>query len=248
MRVLLCGLAGGFLMACSGPAVAQQGPAAAVKAPAVIELYTSQGCSACPPADALLGRYAARKDVVALTLPVDYWDYLGWRDTLATPAFSRRQRAYAKARGDGMVYTPQAVVNGVAHVNGSSAAEIDLALERTAGQLSPRRIPLAAWIDNGALRIQTGEAPAAGLEGTIWVATVEKQIAIPVKHGENRGKTLTYHNVVRQLTPVGMWSAKGGAVQLERSAVLTHAEQRCAVLLQQGTGGPIVAAAWAGTP
>src|SRR5215213_8380181 len=79
---------------------------------AVVELFTSQGCSSCPPADALLTDLAQRPDVVALTLPVDYWDYLGWKDTLASPAFTARQRAYAHGRSDRQVYTPQIIVNG----------------------------------------------------------------------------------------------------------------------------------------
>jgi hypothetical protein len=92
----------------------------AVKSPPVLELFTSQGCSSCPAADALFKAYAARRDIVALSMPVDYWDYLGWKDTLGSPKFSRRQRDYAKQRGDGQVYTPQVVVNGRTHVVGSS--------------------------------------------------------------------------------------------------------------------------------
>src|SRR5215470_4237706 len=89
---------------------------------AVIELFTSQGCSSCPPADQLLGQFANDPTVVALSLPIDYWDYLGWKDTLAKPAHSARQRAYASARGDRAVYTPQVVVNGSVHVQGSDKA------------------------------------------------------------------------------------------------------------------------------
>ena len=90
---------------------------------AVIELFTSQGCSSCPPADALLGEYAKRDDVLALSFPVDYWDYLGWKDTLASHENTERQRAYAAARGDRQVYTPQVVVNGVEHMVGSTRAQ-----------------------------------------------------------------------------------------------------------------------------
>ena len=89
----------------------------------VVELFTSQGCSSCPAADALLGQLAKRDDVIALSFSVDYWDYLGWKDTLANPKFTERQRAYAKARGDGAIYTPQVIVNGVAHVNGSDESQ-----------------------------------------------------------------------------------------------------------------------------
>ena len=107
----------------------------------VIELFTSQGCSSCPTADALLESYADRPDVVALTLPVDYWDYLGWKDTLASPKFSARQRTYAKARGDGRVYTPQVVINGLQHAVGSSATDIDraIAVHQAEDRGRPRR-------------------------------------------------------------------------------------------------------------
>ena len=98
---------------------------------AVIELFTSQGCSSCPPADALLQKYAADPNVIALSMPVDYWDYLGWKDTFASPRNTERQRAYAKSRGDGAIYTPQAVINGSIHVNGSSRSEIDQAIDLT---------------------------------------------------------------------------------------------------------------------
>ena len=104
---------------------ADAAPSKAVIEPkAVVELFTSQGCSSCPTADAVLGRLVKRDDIVALSLPVDYWDYLGWKDTLASPKFSERQRAYGKARGDGAIYTPQVIVNGVAHVNGSDEDKI----------------------------------------------------------------------------------------------------------------------------
>src|ERR687884_289212 len=108
---LLRPLAALFLTILSGLAVASP--------QAVVELFTSQGCSSCPPADAMLGELARRPDVIALSLPVDYWDYLGWKDTLAQPAFSARQRAYAGARGDRQVYTPQVIVNGATPCVGS---------------------------------------------------------------------------------------------------------------------------------
>src|SRR5215813_8841702 len=120
-------------------------PSRATEAPkAVVELFTSQGCSSCPGADAVLGRLAERDDVIALSLSIDYWDYLGWRDTLASPKFSERQRAYAHTRGDGAIYTPQAIVNGLIHVNGADEGLIDHMIEKTgksvAGSLVPVRL------------------------------------------------------------------------------------------------------------
>src|SRR5271167_2001384 len=98
---------------------------------AVVELFTSQGCSSCPPADKLLGEFAADPSLVAVSVPIDYWDYLGWKDTLASPGHTARQRAYAHVRGDRQVYTPQIVVNGSVHVLGSDRAAVDKAIAQT---------------------------------------------------------------------------------------------------------------------
>src|SRR5262249_58863578 len=107
---------------------------------ALLELFTSQGCSSCPPADRLVGQLANDPSLIALSVPIDYWDYLGWRDTLANPAHSARQRAYARARGDGQVYTPQIVVNGSTHALGSDQAAIERAIAQT-GRQTPLHPP-----------------------------------------------------------------------------------------------------------
>ena len=124
----------------------------------VIEMFTSQGCSSCPPADALLGELAKRRDVVAISLPVDYWDYLGWKDTLADKSFSDRQKLYGKSRGDRQVYTPQAVINGAAHAVGSDRIAIDSAI-RVAQPLS---VPVKLTRRDGGLRVEIGAAAASG--------------------------------------------------------------------------------------
>jgi len=214
---------------------------------AVIELFTSQGCSSCPPADALLKTFAGRKDVVALTLAVDYWDHLGWKDTFASANHSARQRAYAKARGDHRVYTPQVVVNGVAHAVGSRQQDIEELIARTNTELADVRVPLQVWAERGMVVIETGTAaePAKAVAGTIWLARVQSTGDVVIARGENRGRTLTYYNVVHDLTAVGIWSSgQATTVRLQRSAVLRSDSERCAVLLQQGTAGAIVAAAW----
>lgn len=221
-------------------------PAQEQRTASVLELFTSQGCSSCPKADALLRSYAERPDIVALSLPVDYWDYLGWRDTLASPKFSSRQRAYADERGDGRVYTPQVIVNGLAHVVGSRENEIDRALAETAEKLAPDRVELLAYSDGKTIAIEAGAAPLTSRMsgGTVWLAVVEPTVEVEIRRGDNRGKKVTYANVVRELTAVGMWSDKPTRIELQASAVLQKAGQRCAVLLQQGTVGAVVAAAW----
>jgi hypothetical protein len=222
--------------------VAQEGPATL----SVVELFTSQGCSVCPPADALLKSYAERSDVVALSLPVDYWDYLGWTDTFANRKFAGRQRAYAKARGDGVIYTPQVVVNGVTQVVGTQRGEIDRAIERTTKTFAAARVPLRVWTDNETVTIQAGPAadPTTSSTGTVWLAVVQPQAEVEIRHGENRGRKLTYYNVVRELTPVGMWSGQQTRIQLQHGAIGRSNNERCAVLLQEGTTGRIIGAAW----
>jgi hypothetical protein len=212
---------------------------------AVLELFTSQGCSSCPTADAVLGRLAKRDDIIALSLSVDYWDYLGWKDTLANPKFSERQRAYGKARGDGKIYTPQLVVNGMTHVNGSNEGEIGRLIDKTTKTLSASRVPIRLSQDKDKLVVEAGAAPpgATPKDATLWLAVIAKDVTVPIERGENQGKTVTYNNVVRELIPIGMWNGKAMTVQLERHSFMQPGADRCAVLLQQGHAGPIVGAA-----
>jgi len=222
-----------------------QGAATSAQVKGVYELFTSQGCSSCPAADELLGRLAKRDDMIALTLPVDYWDYLGWRDTLARPEFSTRQKAYAKALGDGMVYTPQAVVSGLAHINGSNADKIDRAIEKTAKLFAASRVPIKLSAGEGRLVIDVASAPdgVEAKEATVWLATIAGSVKVPILRGENQGRTIVYSNVVRALMPVGTWSGKEMIVQLDRRSFMHGSADRCAVFLQRGHGGPIVGAA-----
>jgi hypothetical protein len=212
---------------------------------AVLELYTSQGCSSCPAADALLGEYAKKGGVVALTLPVDYWDYLGWKDTLADAKFTARQRAYAKSRGDGRIYTPQIVVNGLAHVNGAHAHEIEAAITKTTAKLSGARIPISVASKDGKITVDIGamaEGDKSG-DGAVWVAFLRKEIQVPVRKGENQGQMLTYYNVVRDWKQAGTWNGKPMTLQVDRQSVKSDVDS-CAVLLQGGMTGPIVGAAY----
>ena len=125
----------------------------------VLELFTSQGCDTCPPADQVLAKFAERPDIIAITLPVDIWDYLGWKDTLASDKNSERQKAYAKARGDGAIYTPQVVVNGMIGVNGSDPAAIEEAIKITDEALKGGRVPIRFWHERNSIKIEAGDAP-----------------------------------------------------------------------------------------
>jgi hypothetical protein len=233
------------LLSAPTAALAQERPAPAVTPiTSVVELFTSQGCSSCPAADALLEGYAKRPEVLALSYSVDYWDYLGWKDTLASPKFTQRQRAYAKARGDGQVYTPQLIVNGGVH--SSRKADIDRALQKASGTDATSRVTLSAKIENGHLVVDASGLPEGAApvkDATLWLAVMAPKVEVAVRRGENQGKTLAYHNVVRELTPVGMWSGKATTVRLERHAVMQPGTESCAVFLQQGPAGPILAGA-----
>jgi hypothetical protein len=239
--VALIGL--GQLLAASDASAQKAANSAQVKA--VYELYTSQGCSSCPAADAVFARIAKRDDVIALTLPVDIWDYLGWRDTLARPEFSDRLRAYAKALGDGMVYTPQAVVSGLLQANASSEDKIENAIAMTAQPFAASRVPVNLSAKKGRLLIDIAAAPdgVEAKEATVWLASVAARVEVPITRGENQGRTVVYVNVVRRLIPIGTWSGTRMAVKLDRHSFMVSDADRCAVLLQQGQGGPIVGAA-----
>jgi hypothetical protein len=175
-------------------------PALAAEPKPVVELFTSQGCSSCPAADRVIGELAAEGRVIALSVPVDYWDYLGWKDTLAQHAHSLRQRGYAGARGDRQVYTPQVVVNGTAQVIGSDREAIEAACKSAAKATVP--VTLTHNGDNIEFDIGAGQgAPAA-----VWLLTVAHATPVAIGRGENNGHTVTYTNVVRSWQRVAEWN------------------------------------------
>ncbi len=212
----------------------------------VIELYTSQGCSSCPEADQLLEQLSHRPDVIALSFPVSYWDYLGWKDTLARPENTERQRAYAKQLGDGEVYTPQAIVNGVRNCVGSDREEIEAAVEATAPVVGEFAVPIMLSRENGKLIVEVAGAPEGSRyrKGKIWVATVRQPLAVPIQRGENAGVVVTYTNVVRKLTDAGDWEGAPVSYALPLSSIAEEGES--IVVFLQAKEGRIVAATRAG--
>ena len=197
----------------------------------VIELFTSQGCSSCPPADELLGKLARDPEVIALSLPVDYWDRLGWKDTLARHAFTERQQAYAEVRGDGQVYTPQAVVNGRAHAVGSGREEIEEAAAATSSGLN---VPVAIAREGGDIAISVGPAqgqPRAQAQVVLLPYVATREVAIG--RGENAHRKVTYTNVVGDIRVVARWT--GAALKQSVPANALQGYDGVAVLLQQGS-------------
>ena len=204
---------------------------------AVVELFTSQGCSACPPADKILGELAKDPSIIALSMPIDYWDYLGWKDTLADARFSARQHAYSRVRGDRDVYTPQIIINGSAHVVGSDRTAIENAIgttKRTDGVMS---VPVTLTLAGKQLTVSVAASGnhAAAAHGEVWICSISKAIPISILRGENGGRELTYYNVVRNLVKVGDWNGTSGSWNVPLESVLHEGVDAAAVYVQDGS-------------
>jgi hypothetical protein len=212
---------------------------------AVLELFTSQGCSSCPPADALLAELGKRPDLLTLSYSVDYWNYLGWHDTLSSPANSERQRDYARMRGDGKVYTPQVVVDGIAHVNGSNEAAIEMAVRNATHELQAVKVPVSLHAEGDTLVIGVGAAPETSdkRDATVWLAVAKEKETVSITRGENRGKTITYTHPVRELSAVGMWKGESMTLKLPLKDLKTASGDCLVALLQIENGGPILGVA-----
>lgn len=201
-------------------------PNAFAGAKGVVELYTSQGCSSCPPADELAAHYAENPDLVVLTLPVTYWDYLGWKDTFAKKEFTERQYAYAKLRGDRSVYTPQAVVNGYDHAVGRSARDIERLLTR---QPLPVNIDITSQGDDVIIDV---DGLSAYEDGTVWMVLLQQKGTVEIGRGENRDRKVTYTNIVREMRPLGNWNGERMQVKLAKADFMVGEANGFAVLLQ----------------
>ncbi len=175
------------------------------RAPVVVELYTAQGCSSCDKADELIARLADRPGVLALTWPVDYWDYLGWKDTFAQPSFAERQRLFDRRLGVRDVYTPQVIVGGAHQAPGADADAVET-LIRQARHGRPAA-PDIGFLPSGRIAVGSGPRPRGG--GEVWLIRFEPRRAdVEVKSGENRGRTVVQSNIVRQAVRLGSWYGK----------------------------------------
>src|ERR1700727_308071 len=185
---------------------------------AVVELFTSQGCSSCPPADKIIGESAKDPFAMAMSMPIDYWDYLGWMDTLADARFSARQKGYSQVRGVREVYTPQVVVNGSVHVVGSDRDGIENAIDATRKDEGVMSVPVTMTQAGKEINVSvaaSGKGPAA-MHGEVWICSISKAVPISIGRGENRGREITYYNVVRNLLKVGDWNASPGSGTVAR--------------------------------
>jgi len=204
---------------------------------AVVELFTSQGCSSCPPADKVLGELANDPSVIALSLPIDYWDYLGWKDTLADSRFTARQKAYSQVRGDREVYTPQVVVNGSVHVIGSDRPGIEDAIHVTRKADGVMSVPITMTQAGRQINVSVAASGKSTLptHGEIWICTITRAVPISIGRGENRGREVTYHNVVRGLLKVADWNGSPGNWTVPLENISRDGVDAAVVYLQDGS-------------
>jgi hypothetical protein len=201
----------------------------------VVELFTSQGCSSCPPADKLVGELALDPSLVSLSLPIDYWDYLGWKDTLADPRNTARQKAYSKVRGDREVYTPQAVINGSLHALGSDRSAIEKAIAKSRQNPGTMSLPMTLSIADDRLTIAVANGNDVQNDAEVWICGLAKAITVPIKRGENQGKTITYHNVARRWLKLDQWNGKERTWTVPIRDIAGEGIDAAAVMVQNGT-------------
>lgn len=200
---------------------------------AVVELFTSQGCGFCPPADALLADLARSDDVVALAYHVDYWDYLGWRDTMASPENTARQQEYSRAFGTRSVFTPQAVVNGRVEMNGAKRGKVEAAMRRMAGGPGGMIVDVAVSYEGEAMIVETGAADRPVGNAQILVVYFEPATQVRIERGKNAGRAWTYLNAVSGFHSAGMWHGEKTRIELPKNAIARKGAGGCAVLVQE---------------
>ena len=220
-----------------GAVPATPAPGAVESQPVVVELFTSQGCAACPPADAFFGELAQRDNVIALALHVDYWDYIGWSDGFARPEFTRRQKGYAKAAGSRMIYTPQVIVDGHFQLAGTEADHIAAAIETRAAQ--PPLANLSLSREGDALTIEAQLLAPKPSDLTLQLVRYRPQETVRIAEGENSGRTITYRNIVTSWDTLARWDGQG---QL-RLTLKVEGQEPAVVIVQQAGPGAILASA-----
>jgi len=206
----------------------------------VVELYTSQGCSSCPPADDLLGKLAERDDIVALSLHVDYWDYIGWKDPFASPDNTARQRQYADKLGIGYVYTPQMVIQGMAHTTGSNQRAVEKLIRNARGA---KRLDVDLTHSANGLRVDISADVSGAEEARIFVAAFDARHENDVTRGENSGRKLAHYNVVRDMAQIGIWSGDAVSLNVSGKDIKMTGHDGYAILVQSVKTGHLLGAA-----
>ena len=216
-------------MTTSGAALAEQ--------TVVVELFTSQGCSSCPPADKILGEIAKQDNVIALALHVDYWDYIGWKDQFAQPKFTNRQRDYARAAGERTIYTPQMVIGGKDHVIGSRPMLIASLLQKHAAKTPEVNVQLQR--QGTTITIEADANSDLRRNAAVQLVTYRPNATVDIGRGENAGRRITYHNIVQEWIDIGSWNGSG---TFSANAEVPM-DVPFVVLVQSGTDGVMLGAA-----
>jgi hypothetical protein len=207
----------------------------------VVELFTSQSCSSCPPADKFLGELAKRKDVLALSMHVDYWNALGWRDPWSSADVTARQQRYSRSLGTRYVSTPQAIIQGESYAVGSDRGAVSRLIEKSQRAGRARVQPLVTMPAPGRLAVEMPDRKLAA-PATLWFVAFDDRHTAGITGGENSGATITYTNVVRALRPIGTWIGKGRSFEVDISKERAAGFGNCAILVQAGGSGPILGA------
>ena len=218
---------------------AREAPAVSSGGPWAIELFTSQGCSSCPPADAFLGKLRERPDIVALSFHVDYWDHIGWKDPFASRESTQRQHIYARSLKQRQLYTPEMVVDGIAHAPGIDRSQIDTLLAEARKRSPKRAVPDLVRAADGSLTVRLAPFKLeAGQPADVMLAVYDRRHSTPVRRGENEGRMLDNFNVVRRMEMLGRWD--GAAASWTVPADRIAAGQGVAVLVQGAECGPML--------
>jgi hypothetical protein len=203
----------------------------------VVELYSSQGCSSCPPADKFLGELITDKEILGLTFSVTYWDYIGWKDTFGNKDNDSRQANYKKQFSSRYVYTPQIIVGGTKHKVGSDSHGVKSLINDQSGHA--KMLPLTWEFSGDTLDIKL---PDGDGEATIWLVDINRQSEVDIGRGENSGRKITYYNIVRQIRSLGIWNGKAETVSLDLAEMKKNGRDGCALIVQRNGYGPIIAA------
>lgn len=221
---------------------AMQTTASADPVRGVVELFTSQSCSSCPPADKVFGEVILRGDVLGLAYHVDYWNYLDWKDTFSSAQSTKRQYDYAKSFHSSQVYTPQMIVNGKDVVAAGTPGDVFKVMDKASG--STLNVPVVAKIENDRLIVNAGKGSG---EANLVLVVFESRETVEIERGENRGKLFEYRNAVTEVRTIGMWKGEDLSVELPKKEYLVEKGYGCAVILQrvtdEGTPGEIIGAA-----
>lgn len=232
MRQIVSAACGLWLCAATG-AVAES------REGVVVELYTSQGCASCPPADEFFATLADEPGVIPLALHVDYWDYIGWSDTFAQPGFTLRQKSYARAAGERMIYTPQVIVGGRARVVGAETAEVQAAID--AGQAAHSTVRLWLERQGDVLIIRAEAVPPLTEPVLVQLVRYQDQAAVDIGQGENAGLKVEYRNIVTSWDTLGQWD---GQAPLSINAPAPGAEAAVVIVQREGPAEILAAAEW----